>query len=77
MNTQIAMKVFLFFSVFFIGNYAHSDDVQDTLDTIFQHAQSAINYAEDGKIYLRSDKVYFHEGKIFIDNKYERAISIP
>lgn len=63
-------------SSFTIG-YAHNYDHQNTLDILFQHAQSAIAYAEDDKVFLHPDKVHFHEGGVFVQGEWGQVIAIP
>ena len=52
MRTKIIMKALLFFIGPLTMGYANSDDLQNTLDIIFQHAKNAIAYAEDDKVFL-------------------------
>jgi len=48
---------------------ANSDEAQDTLQEIFQHAQSSIERIADGKIFLHPDKVGLYLGKIYVGGK--------
>lgn len=69
------------FLPFFLGLCftAHADNYQskDTFNDLFQHAQSAIVRIEEEKIFLNTEKVCIHEGKICVEADHGEIISLP
>lgn len=62
-----------------LASTVSADDTkaQDILDYIFQHAQSSIERIEEGKVFLKSDKVCLYRGAIYIEGEQGEAIAVP
>jgi hypothetical protein len=57
----------------------YADDsfkTQDTLDYIFQHAQTSVEKIEEGKIFLKPERVSLYRGRIYVEGEYGEAIAL-
>lgn len=59
------------------ASFAYDDQVQDTLECIFEHAQNAIDHFEEEKVFFKSEKMHLAQGKIYIETDNGGVVPIP
>jgi hypothetical protein len=74
-KSWIVKYAFLSFSA--IGSFLFADDHETTIENLCKHAYTSIARIEDGKIFLKSNKLHFYQEKIYVEDVNGGGIAIP
>ena len=74
-KSWIVKCVFLSFVI--VSSLLRADENQETAENVCRHAYTSISRIEEGKIFLKSNKLHFYQGKIYVESVDGGGIAIP
>lgn len=66
-----------FLGFFAVTSLLCADENQEVAENVCRQAYTSISRIEEGKIFLKSNKLHFYEDKIYLEDIHGGAIAIP
>ena len=68
---------YAFLSFIAIISFLCADESEETIENLCNHAYTSISRIEEGKIFLKSNKIHFYQEKIYVEDIDGGGIEIP